>query len=272
MMNARPRIRLVGTTLALIALLAVAGFLPQELRSRAYAQDPKAAAAPSGDRLFADAGASTPGQRTTWQSLKASGIVGLIIVLLSVVSVGFIIDHFLTIRRERIMPPDVAAQLEQKIKANEIDDAVAFCLAQETPSMLTEVVYAGLQRFQNSEFGFAEYRSAVEEEGEEQTAKLYRRTEVLSVIGAIAPMLGLLGTVQGMIQAFDMIASTGATAKPADLADSISLALVTTLLGLMVAIPTLSFLSFFRTRIDTIVAEAGKRIEHIMAPLGRHKA
>ena len=214
-------------------------------------------------------GAGTPGQRTSWQSLKASGFIGLLIVLSSVVSMGFIIDHFITIRRERIMPPQAADELERKIAAGEIEEAIRYCADQRQPSLLTEAALAGLQRFQTSEFGFAEYRSAVEEEGEEQTAKLYRRTEVLSVIGAIAPMLGLLGTVQGMIQAFDTIAATNAMAKPADLADAISLALVTTLLGLMVAIPTLTFLSFFRARIDSLVAEAGKRVEHILAPLGR---
>jgi biopolymer transport protein ExbB len=126
-------------------------------------------------------------------------------------------------------------------------------------------------RYRSSEYGFAEYRAAVEEAGEEQTNRLYRKTEVLSIIGAIAPMLGLLGTVQGMIEAFNTIASTSGAAKPGDLAGAISIALVTTFEGLVVAIPTLTVLSFFRTRIDSLVAEAGSKIEQLLTPLSRPK-
>jgi biopolymer transport protein ExbB len=211
------------------------------------------------------------GERTAWDTIKAGGFIGLIIILLSVVSLSAIVYHAITIRKERIMPEAVANRLEVMIKEKEIDEAIEFCRESKPGNLLTDVVMAGLLRYKNSEFGFAEYRAAVEEEGEEQTARLYRQTEVLSVIGAIAPMLGLLGTVQGMIEAFNTIAATGGMAKPSDLADAISKALVTTLEGLMVAIPTLVALSIFRTRIDNLVAEAGKRIEQIMLPLGRHK-
>jgi biopolymer transport protein ExbB len=237
-------------------------------RAAAQAKDPGAAtvAAPA-----APAPAPMPGQRTAWQTLKAGGTIGAIIILLSVVSMTFVVDHFLTIRKERLMPARAAEELDAMIARKEIDDAIAFCEEPANHSLLTDVVLAGLLRYKNSDFGFAEYRAAVEEEGEEQTAKLYRRTEVLSVIGAIAPMLGLLGTVQGMIEAFNTIAATGGMAKPADLADAISKALVTTLEGLTVAIPTLTALSYFRTRIDSLVAEAGKRVEQIMLPLGRPK-
>jgi biopolymer transport protein ExbB len=84
-------------------------------------------------------------------------------------------------------------------------------------------------------------------------------------------MLGLLGTVVGMIEAFLTIANRGGMAQPAELAGGISQALVTTVQGLVVAIPTMVALSFFRTKIDSLVSEAGKRIERIMLPLGRKK-
>ena len=130
---------------------------------------------------------------------------------------------------------------------------------------------AGLQRYEASEFGFAEYKAAVEEAGEDQTGRLYRKTEVLGIIGAIAPMLGLTGTVLGMIKAFNKIASTGGAARPEELADGIGQALVTALMGLVVAIPAMIAFSYFRIRIDSIVAEAGKRVEQIMMPLGRRR-
>ncbi len=111
----------------------------------------------------------------------------------------------------------------------------------------------------------------MEEAGEDQTGRLYRKTEVLGVIGAIAPMLGLTGTVLGMIEAFNKIAATGGAARPDELAGGIGKALVTTLMGLVVAIPTMIAFSYFRNKIDSIVAEAGKRVEQIMMPLGRRR-
>jgi biopolymer transport protein ExbB len=112
----------------------------------------------------------------------------------------------------------------------------------------------------------------VEEAGEEQTARLYRKTDVLGLIGSVAPMLGLLGTVTGMIRAFNVIAMTGGMARPEQLAGGISEALVTTVMGLVVAIPTMVAFTYFRNRIDSLIAEAGKRVEQVMMPLGRRKS
>jgi biopolymer transport protein ExbB len=212
-----------------------------------------------------------PRERTWFDQLYASGFIGLIIILLSMVSLAFVIEHFLTIRKSALMPEAVVQEVEELIHRGDVPGAIQACRDPANQCLFTDVVLAGLERFQSSEFGFAEYRAAVEEAGEDQTARLYRKTEVLNVIGAIAPMLGLLGTVQGMILAFNTIASTEGAAKPYQLADSISLALVTTFEGLIVAIPTMAAFSFFRSRIDTIIAEAGKRIEQALMPLGRRR-
>lgn len=213
--------------------------------------------------------------RSLFGMLFEGGALGifivLLILLLSTVSVAFIVEHSMTIRHNALMPDRVMAELEQFITNGQVDDAIEYCHLPENYSLVSSCVLAGLERFKTSEFGFAEYRSAVEEEGENQTGRLYRKTEVLGVIGAIAPMLGLTGTVLGMIVAFNTIAATEGTAKPEELAGGIGQALITTLLGLVVAIPSMIAFSFFRNRIDSIVAEAGKRIERIMAPLGRQK-
>ncbi len=96
----------------------------------------------------------------------------------------------------------------------------------------------------------------MEEAGEERTSKMLRNIEWLNLIGNIGPMLGLMGTVWGMILAFQAIVSKGGTPDPADLAGSISLALVTTLLGLVVAVPALSGYAVLRNRIDATCSEA----------------
>ncbi len=212
-----------------------------------------------------------PRRRTLLDTVRDGGLVGLLILLLSMVSVGFMIEHSLTIRKTVLMPEPVIQQLDKLIEQGQVDEAIAACQASENDSLVASVVLAGLERYRGSEYGFAEYKAAVEEAGEDQTGRLYRKTEVLGLIGAIAPMLGLTGTVLGMIQAFNTIAISGGTAKPDELAGGIGQALVTTLMGLVVAMPTMVAFSYFRNRIDSLVAEAGKRVEQIMMPLGRRR-
>ncbi|HRX77728.1 MAG TPA: MotA/TolQ/ExbB proton channel family protein [Pirellulaceae bacterium] len=230
-----------------------------------------------GDEVLEDVGGGMPTTspeaktRTVLDTVIDGGIVGLFIILLSVVSVGFIIEHFMTIRKTTLMPDVVAADLEELIAKGQVDQAIEYCNDPVNHSMFATVVLAGLERYKGSEFGFAEYKAAVEEAGEDQTGSLYRKTEVLGLIGSIAPMLGLTGTVLGMIKAFNTIAATDGAAKPAELAGGIGQALVTTLMGLVVAIPTMVAFSYFRNKIDSIIAEAGKRVEQVLMPLGRRK-
>ncbi len=211
------------------------------------------------------------GQRTLLQSLMDSGVCGLLIFLLSILAVAMIVEHALTIRKSAFMPDDVVEQLDGLIREGRVNEAIELCHDPQHACLISNVVLAGLERFQGSEFGFAEFRAAAEEAGEDQTAKMYRKTEVLSVIGAIAPMLGLMGTVLGMIKSFNMISQTGGMARPDQLAGGISEALVTTLMGLVVAIPAMVGFSFFRNKIDSLVAEAGKRVEQVLMPLGRRR-
>ena len=250
--------------------------------STALAQDPPdetleevEAAAPAASATATGSSSQSEGNRSLAGMIFSGGILGIFIVvlilLLSMVSVAFIVEHSMTIRRNALMPERVLAELEQFISNGQVGDAIEYCQLPENYSLVSNCVLAGLERYTTSDYGFAEYRSAVEEEGENQTGKLYRKTEVLGVIGSVAPMLGLTGTVLGMIIAFNTIAATGGMAKPEELAGGIGQALITTLLGLFVAIPSMIAFSFFRNRIDSIVAEAGKRIERLLAPLGRQK-
>jgi biopolymer transport protein ExbB len=226
--------------------------------------------APAGGST-AGADAPEPRSRTLLDTIADGGMVGLLILLLSMVSVGFMVEHGLTIRKSVLMPEPVLEELDQLLRQGRIDEAVDACQAPQNHSLVASVVLAGLERYRGSEFGFAEYKAAVEEAGEDQTGRLYRKTEVLGLIGSIAPMLGLLGTVLGMIKAFNTIAASGGAAKPDELAGGIGQALVTTLMGLVVAIPTMVAFSYYRNRIDSLVAEAGKRVEQIMMPLGRRR-
>jgi len=226
------------------------------------------AAAPSS---ASESTAAAKEARTFLTTIRDGGYIGVIIILLSIVAVGFIIEHSITIRKSRLMPDALFDQVEQLVAAGDIKGAADCCADPKNYSLAGEVMLAGLDRYQNSEFGYAEYKSAAEEAGEEYTAKLYRKTDVLSVIGAIAPMLGLFGTVEGMIGAFNTIADSNEAAKPGDLAGDIGKALITTWLGLVVAIPAMIAFSFFRNKIDTIVSECGKRVDRVLMPLSRKR-
>ncbi|MEE3370471.1 MAG: MotA/TolQ/ExbB proton channel family protein [Planctomycetota bacterium] len=211
-------------------------------------------------------------RRSLFDTLADGGLVGVLIGLLSMIAVGFVVEHFIHIRHTTMMPENLVLDLEELIHDGQLEEATELCKDPSNDSLIAHVVLAGLERFQGSQFGFAEYKAAVEEAGEDQTGRLYRKTEVLNLIGSIAPMLGLTGTVLGMIDAFNQIAASGGMAKPDQLAAGIGQALVTTLMGLVVAIPTMIAFSFFRNRIDSIVAEAGKRVEQILTPLGQRRS
>lgn len=207
--------------------------------------------------------------KTILQTIYDGGWIGAVIIVLSVIAVGFMVEHFLTIRKQRLMPERVLRRVEELIAQGDIAGATEFCRDSDNFSLASDVMLAGLERFQGSDFGFAEYKSAVEEAGEDFTARLYRKTDALSVIGAIAPMLGLLGTVEGIMESFNTLAARGGMARPDELAGGIGKALVTTFLGLIVAIPAMVAYSYFRNQIDSIVTECGKRVERILMPLGR---
>ena len=105
--------------------------------------------------------------------------------------------------------------------------------------------------------GFETMRASMDEMADEETIKLQQKIGYLSLIGNIAPMMGLFGTVSGMIAAFQTIAQMGASVSPADLADGISQALVTTFLGLFVAIPAMIAFFFFRNKVVRVTLELG---------------
>ena len=118
------------------------------------------------------------------------------------------------------------------------------------------------------EFGWNAVEKSVEDALAEQSARLFRKIEYLSVIGNIAPMVGLLGTVIGMIMAFQQVATPGMT-NASQLAEGIYQALVTTVGGLIVAIPAIGAFAIFRNRIDQFVAEAAYLSQHVFSPLRR---
>jgi len=254
-----------------IASLFAQGELNPAIVAEPALEDVGPTAAPGSSASESTASDSGKARRTFLTTIRDGGYIGVIIILLSMVALGFIIEHSITITKRRLMPEAVLDQVEDLVGRGDVKAAIECCEDPRNYSLASEVMLAGLQRYQNSEYGFAEYKSAAEEAGEEQTARLYRKTDVLSVIGAIAPMLGLFGTVEGMIGAFNTIADSKGAAQPDQLAGDIGKALITTWLGLVVAIPAMIAFSYFRNKIDSIVSECGKRVERVLTPLSRKR-
>ena len=198
---------------------------------------------------------------TLWSTIAKGRTIGFLIILMSLVSLALVIEHFITIRRDRLMPAALTAQLEERLAQAAYPEAQEACA--RDGSFLAQVVGAGLNQI-GAMFGFFDMQNAMQEVSERLVSKLYRKLEYLSFIAATAPMMGLLGTVTGMIRSFNDIAATEGAAPPSQLAGGISEALITTCLGLVVAIPTIFFVAFFRNRIDSLVAEAEMVVERLM--------
>lgn len=205
---------------------------------------------------------STEHELSFWSLLQASGVIGYLIILLSLIAVALIIEYFLLIRRQQLMPAGLALGILQLLSQGKLGEAQEKC--EDDSSALAQIVQAGMLQY---EYGWDAVEKAAEEMTADQAARLYRKVEYLNVIGNIAPMLGLLGTVVGMVIAFQQMSDSAGYGRAAELAKGIYLALITTVEGLVVAIPCLAAYSFFNNRIATLISETTFVAEQVLHPL-----
>ncbi|MDX2147745.1 MAG: MotA/TolQ/ExbB proton channel family protein [Planctomycetota bacterium] len=262
-----------------VLMLAVAGFFgaPLARASQATSGQP-ASGQPAAGQLPSGAASALPGTpasgataasdanaKSLLDYINDAGLIGYVIILLSLVGLALVIASFIRIRRERFVPPEVSTNLHALASDNNIDGMVAYCDAPEADSYLARVVGPALRRCSRSPFGLLELRSAMEETAAIEVDRLHRTTDGIGVIAAVAPMLGLLGTVIGLIGAFHVVGVSETTARSQELASFMSLALVTTAQGLIVAIPCTAAHALFRRRIDRFASEAGDTLESVLA-------
>ena len=178
----------------------------------------------------------------------------------SLASIALIVEHAITIRRTNVVPELSVAQIKTMFDERRFREALEFC--QNDPSFVSAVVHAGLIEAAN---GYEAMENAMQDAASERTARLYRKIEWLNLLGNVAPMFGLWGTIWGMMVAFAEIAGKGGKANPADLAGGIMIALVSTFCGLIVAIPALAAYGIFRSRIEQLSTEAALVAEELLA-------
>ena len=218
----------------------------------------------------AQEGKTTPPPPGVFEIIFSGGPVGVFLVLtliaLSITAAYLVFDHLMTIRRKDLMPAGLSEHVRQCLVSGDVVGAQAACNAR--PSFLSFVLLHGIAEL---EFGWSAVEKSLEDALGEQSARLFRKIEYLSVIGNIAPMVGLLGTVTGMIIAFQNVASTQGTASAPQLAEGIYQALITTVGGLMIAIPSIGAFAILRNRVDQYVSEAAYLAQHVFGPLRRNK-
>lgn len=201
------------------------------------------------------------------QIFKDGGTIGWIIVLLSIVAVALAIESAVNIRKDKLAPPHLIDEIEALFEAQDYQEAINLC--ESEPNFFTNVVAAGLPKLNAS---FEAMEKSLEEMVEEEALKLHAKVGWLSFIAAVSPMLGLLGTVSGMIQAFKVIAATKGQADPSQLSTGISGALVTTMFGLVVALPVTFFFTVFRNKVVKMTIEIGAIVEDLFERFRPSKA
>lgn len=189
-------------------------------------------------------------------------LVIIILGLCSVAAIALVIDGFLHIRETRVAPVETTEHLRSLIGARQFKELMDF--TSTDTSFVSQSLNAGLRR---AHLGYPAMREALESATGEQTANMFRRIEFLNIIGNIGPLIGLLGTVVGMIKAFYALNAAGGAAKPAELADGIATALWHTFGGLFVAIPALVVFGFLRTRADKIATASSMISEELLESL-----
>ncbi len=198
-------------------------------------------------------------ERTLLDNIKAAGEVGIIIVILSIAGLSLVITFAMQIRRDVMVPPDLLGHIEGLFEDEDYDAALE--VVESQPSYLSSVLSSGLPRIDRP---YHDIEVAMEEAGDQEAARLHQKIGYLSLIASIAPMLGLLGTVIGMVEAFNVIANAKTSPKPAELAEGISKALMTTMMGLSVAIPMSVAYFVFRNRVNNAIVEVSNIATELM--------
>ena len=252
----RARTALIWTLLAVWAVLVMqsaprqtfaqdADKTPDKAADKAPDKAPEKAAEPAAPAEKA-APAKEPDSVFLWV-IKVSGLIGLVILCLSIYFVATISRLFIEMRPVVAMPPEIIARCEALLEQRDFKSI--FGVVKDDNSFFSTALSTGIAELPN---GLAEAREAMEKVGESVTVEMEKKISMLAVLGTLGPMIGLLGTLKGMISAFSIIARSGQGIDPGQVANAISEALVLTFEGVILSVPAIYFFALFRNRVSTI--------------------
>ena len=233
---------------ALLAVLILAGLLWQ----RASAQE-GAAVRPEGGAARLQAPAVPKGiPRDPIEVLLALGVMLYPMGLCSIVLFGFSIERMVVLRRGRVIPRPFVKRFFEHLDEGKLDPKSALKLCEENGSPIASIFAHGIRKWGKSS---VEVEQAIIDGGERQVSQLRKHLRVINGAATISPLLGLLGTVAGMIESFNTIATKAGMGKSEELASGIGLALLSTAAGLIIAIPALVMYMLLSGRVDALVIE-----------------
>ncbi|HYW80940.1 MAG TPA: MotA/TolQ/ExbB proton channel family protein [Thermoguttaceae bacterium] len=203
-----------------------------------------------------------------WSIIRDGGPLMIPIGICSLILVAFVFERAISLRLSRVIPGPFVKRFLKQLREGELDREKAIQLCYDNGSPVAEVFSGAVRKWGRPA---VEVEQAIIDAGERATNGLRRYLRVINGVATVTPLLGLLGTVVGMIRAFNNIATADALGRPELLAKGISEALLTTAAGLTVAIPALIFYLFFVSRVDRLIIgidALGQEIVHVIAAEG----
>jgi biopolymer transport protein ExbB len=214
-------------------------------------------AAPANQELIATS--------NVFRIMREGGVLMYPIAFCSLVTLAFVLERLTSLRRGRVIPKPFVTRFVQQVREGQLDRAEALALCEDNRSPVAAVFAGAVRKWGRPA---VEVEQAIIDAGERATNGLRRYLRVFSAVSTIAPLLGLLGTVFGMIQAFNAVAVSDALGRPELLAKGVSQALLTTAFGLVVAIPALLVYYVFVSRVDHLITEIdalGQELVHLIS-------
>lgn len=198
---------------------------------------------------------------TPEEIIREMGYFMLPFVIASIISMWFIIERLVILRSGRVIPRHFVSRFLKLLKDGKLNARSALKLCEENPSPIASVFAHGVRKWGKPS---VEVEQAIIDGGERQLSQLRRHLRVINGVATVAPLMGLLGTVIGMIQAFNEIANSSAMGKAEELAVGIAMALLTTAFGLGIAIPSLIMYMFLAGRVDALVMEMDQNAQDLV--------
>jgi len=204
--------------------------------------------------------------KNIWDFLAKGGIIMIPLFLCSITGLAVIIEKFVSLRRRKVIVPEVVSVLENVKDENELGLAVSICEKHSGP--FANIIRIGLE---NHGLDRDSIKETLLDQGRQELHQLEKGLGILETIAGIAPLLGLLGTVLGILKVFKVISVMGVGQATA-LAGGISEALITTIAGLFIGIPALVAYNYFTSRAEALVLEIEKYSNHLLYKIGTFKA
>lgn len=198
--------------------------------------------------------------------IQEGGVLMYPIIVCSVIALSIAFERFWTLRRATIDTREFMDAMRTVLRQNRIQEAVTIC--DETDAPVARIMKAGVLKHNRSK---EDIREAIEDAGHLEIPRLERYMSALATCANVAPLLGLLGTVQGMIKCFATIQHKQGQVNPSDLAEGIGNALITTAAGLTVAIPALVVYNYFVTRVENMILEMEISSSELVELLTKHR-